>query len=319
MRTILQTVFAVLLIGSAGLAKAGHHEDALNIEQLSQAFGWDLEGAEIQSQKVADGLYILFGIGGNIAVSIGEDGVLIVDDQLPQVMDKIEAAIAQIGGGKIDYAINTHWHFDHAEGNNVLGPKGTTIVAHSNARADMQQGGIVNMVVAKYNQQPYPKEALPVFTYDEGMQIHFNEGEIDLRNFSSAHTSGDTVVIFKAQNAVHMGDVFNNAGYPFIDVDSGGSIDGMINFCEQTLNISTEDTIVIPGHGPVTNTATLGRYITMLKTVRDRVALMIAEGKSMEEVVSAKPTADFDKDFGPESASLGFVNRVYTSLNLESL
>ena len=319
MRTISQTVFAVLLIGSAGLAKAGHHEDALNIEQLSQAFGWDLEGAEIQSQKVADGLYILFGIGGNIAVSIGEDGVLIVDDQLPQVMDKIEAAIAQIGGGKIDYAINTHWHFDHAEGNNVLGPKGTTIVAHSNARADMQQGGIVNMVVAKYNQQPYPKEALPVFTYDEGMQIHFNEGEIDLRNFSSAHTNGDTVVIFKAQNAVHMGDVFNNAGYPFIDVDSGGSIDGMINFCEQTLNISTEDTIVIPGHGPVTNTATLGRYITMLKTVRDRVALMIAEGKSMEEVVSAKPTADFDKDFGPESASLGFVNRVYTSLNLESL
>lgn len=319
MRAILQTVFAVLLIGSIGLAKAGHHEDALNIEQLSQAFGWDLEGAEIQSQKVADGLYILFGIGGNIAVSIGEDGVLIVDDQLPQVMDKIEAAIAQIGGGKIDYAINTHWHFDHAEGNNVLGPKGTTIVAHSNARADMQQGGIVNMVVAKYNQQPYPKEALPVFTYDEGMQIHFNEGEIDLRNFSSAHTNGDTVVIFKAQNAVHMGDVFNNAGYPFIDVDSGGSIDGMINFCEQTLNISTEDTIVIPGHGPVTNTATLGRYITMLKTVRDRVALMIAEGKSMEEVVSAKPTADFDKDFGPESASLGFVNRVYTSLNLESL
>ena len=319
MRAILQTVFAVLLIGSAGLAKAGHHEDPLNIEQLSQAFGWDLEGAEIQSQKVADGLYILFGIGGNIAVSIGEDGVLIVDDQLPQVMDKIEAAISQIGGGKIDYAINTHWHFDHAEGNNVLGPKGTTIVAHSNARADMQKGGIVNMVVAKYNQQPYPKEALPVFTYDEGMQIHFNEGEIDLRNFSSAHTNGDTVVIFKAQNAVHMGDVFNNAGYPFIDVDSGGSIDGMINFCEQTLNISTEDTIVIPGHGPVTNTATLGRYITMLKTVRDRVALMIAEGKSMEEVVSAKPTADFDKDFGPESASLGFVNRVYTSLNLESL
>jgi len=318
MRTILQAVFAVLLIGSAELAKAGHHEDALNIEQLSQAFGWDLEGAEIESQKVADGLYILFGIGGNIAVSIGEDGVLIVDDQLPQVMDKIEAAIAQIGGGKIDYAINTHWHFDHAEGNNVLGPKGTTIVAHSNARADMQQGGIVNMVVAKYNQQPYPKEALPVFTYDEGMQIHFNEGEIDLRNFSSAHTNGDTVVIFKAQNAVHMGDVFNNAGYPFIDVDSGGSIDGMINFCEQTLNISTEDTIVIPGHGPVTNTATLGRYITMLKTVRDRVALMIAEGKSMEEVVSAKPTADFDKDFGPESASLGFVNRVYTSLILES-
>ena len=318
MRKILQTLFITMMIGSPGFIKADHHEDTLNIEQLAQAFGWDLEGAEIQSQKVADGLFVLFGIGGNIAVSVGEDGVLIVDDQLPQVMDKIEAAISKIGGGKIDYAINTHWHFDHAEGNNALGPKGTTIVAHSNARADMRQGGIVNMVLAKYNQQPYPKEALPVFTYDEGMQIHFNDGEIDLRNFSSAHTNGDTVVIFKAQNAVHMGDVFNNAGYPFIDVDSGGSIDGMINFCQQTLNISTEDTIVIPGHGPVTNIATLTSYIAMLKTVRDRVALMIADGKSMEEVVSAKPTADFDKDFGAESASLGFVNRVFTSLTLES-
>ena len=318
MRRILQTLLITMMIGSPSFIKADHHEDTLNIEQLAQAFGWDLEGAEIQSQKVADGLYVLFGIGGNIAVSIGEDGVLIVDDQLPQVMDKIEAAISKIGGGKIDYAINTHWHFDHAEGNNALGPKGTTIVAHSNARADMQQGGIVNMVLAKYNQQPYPKEALPVFTYDEGMQIHFNDGEIDLRNFSSAHTNGDTVVIFKAQNAVHMGDVFNNAGYPFIDVDSGGSIDGMINFCEKTLNISTETTIVIPGHGPVTNIETLANYIVMLKTVRQRVALMIAEGKSMEEVVNAKPTADFDKDYGPESASLGFVNRVYTSLTLKS-
>lgn len=318
MRTILQTLFVVLLVGSPGFVKADHHENTLNMEQLAQTFGWDLEGAEIESQKVADGLYVLFGIGGNIAVSLGEDGVLIVDDQFPQVMDKIEAAISKIGGAKIDYAINTHWHFDHAEGNNALGPKGTTIVAHSNARADMQKGGIVNMVIAKYDQQPYPKEALPVFTYDEGMQIHFNEGEIDLRNFSPAHTDGDTVVIFKAQNAVHMGDVFNNVGYPFIDVGSGGSIDGLINFCEQTLNILTEDTIVIPGHGPVTNTATLARYITMLKTVRERVALMIAEGKSLEEVVNSKPTADFDKDFGPESASLGFVNRVYTSLTLES-
>ena len=108
MRTILQTLFVVLLVGSPGFVKADHHENTLNMEQLAQTFGWDLEGAEIESQKVADGLYVLFGIGGNIAVSIGEDGVLIVDDQFPQVMDKIEAAISNIGGAKIDYAINTH-------------------------------------------------------------------------------------------------------------------------------------------------------------------------------------------------------------------
>jgi glyoxylase-like metal-dependent hydrolase (beta-lactamase superfamily II) len=312
-------LFYIFLLGSmASSVQSKHHEETLSLDQLAHAFGWDLQGAEIETQKVSEGLYVLFGIGGNIAVSIGKDGVLIVDDQLPQVIDKIEAAIAKVGGEGVDYAINTHWHFDHAEGNNVLGPQGTTIVAHSNARAGMAKGWLVNMVVAKYNQQPYPAKALPVITYDQGMQIHFNGSQIDLKNFSPAHTTGDTVVIFKEQNAVHLGDVFNNAGYPFIDVDSGGSIDGMIQFCEETLQLITMDTIVIPGHGPVTDTATLRRYVSMLKSVRTRVADLIDAGKTMEQVIEAKPTADFDEVYGPESSSLGFVNRVYTSLSQKS-
>ena len=315
----ITTILSVCYLLSMSLGiQAKHHEDALELEQLAQAFGWDLEGAEIETQKVAEGLYVLFGVGGNIAVSIGKDGVLIVDDQLPQVIDKIEAAIAKVGGEGVDYAVNTHWHFDHAEGNNVLGPNGTTIIAHSNARAGMAKGGLVNMVVAQYNQQPYPAKALPVITYDEGMQIHFNGNQIDLKNFSPAHTSGDTVVIFKEQNAVHLGDVFNNAGYPFIDVDSGGSIDGMIQFCEETLKLTTNETIVIPGHGPVTDTATLRRYVSMLQSVRTRVTDLIDAGKTMEQVIEAKPTADFDEVYGPESSSLGFINRVYTSLSQKS-
>lgn len=315
----ITTILSVCYLLSMSLGiQAKHHEDALELEQLAQAFGWDLEGAEIETQKVAEGLYVLFGVGGNIAVSIGKDGVLIVDDQLPQVIDKIEAAIAKVGGEGVDYAVNTHWHFDHAEGNNVLGPNGTTIIAHSNARAGMAKGGLVNMVVAQYNQQPYPAKALPVITYDEGMQIHFNGNQIDLKNFSPAHTSGDTVVIFKEQNAVHLGDVFNNAGYPFIDVDSGGSIDGMIQFCEETLQLTTNETIVIPGHGPVTDVATLRRYVSMLQSVRTRVTDLIDAGKTMEQVIEAKPTADFDEVYGPESSSLGFVNRVYTSLSQKS-
>jgi cyclase len=315
----ITTILSVCYLLSMSLGiQAKHHEDALELEQLAQAFGWDLEGAEIETQKVAEGLYVLFGVGGNIAVSIGKDGVLIVDDQLPQVIDKIEAAIAKVGGEGVDYAVNTHWHFDHAEGNNVLGPNGTTIIAHSNARAGMAKGGLVNMVVAQYNQQPYPAKALPVITYDEGMQIHFNGNQIDLKNFSPAHTSGDTVVIFKEQNAVHLGDVFNNAGYPFIDVDSGGSIDGMIQFCEETLQLTTMDTIVIPGHGPVTDVATLRGYVSMLQSVRTRVTDLIDAGKTMEQVIEAKPTADFDEVYGPESSSLGFVNRVYTSLSQKS-
>lgn len=290
-------------------------DQPLSLDALASAFGWDLAGAQITSEKVADGLYVLFGVGGNIGVSIGSDGVLIVDDQFPQVMEKIEAAIGEFGGDGVDYAINTHWHFDHAEGNNALGPSGTTIVAHSNARADMAKGGLVNLVIAKYQQQPYPKAALPVLTFDDRMQIHFNDNQIDLMHFSPAHTNGDTAVWFRNQNAVHLGDVFNNSGYPFVDVDSGGGIDGMINFCEQTLAAVGPDGIIIPGHGPVTDTAALSRYVYMLKTVRARIAEMIDDGKTLQQVMDAKPTADFDEVYGPETASLGFVNRVYTSLS----
>ena len=290
-------------------------DQPLSLDALASAFGWDLAGAQITSEKVADGLYVLFGVGGNIGVSIGSDGVLIVDDQFPQVMEKIEAAIGEIGGDGVDYAINTHWHFDHAEGNNALGPSGTTIVAHSNARADMAKGGLVNLVIAKYQQQPYPKVALPVLTFDDRMQIHFNDNQIDLMHFSPAHTNGDTAVWFRNQNAVHLGDVFNNSGYPFVDVDSGGGIDGMINFCEQTLAAVGPDGIIIPGHGPVTDTAALSRYVYMLKTVRARISEMIDDGKTLQQVMDAKPTADFDEVYGPETASLGFVNRVYTSLS----
>ena len=322
MKTFRILAASLLAIGMMQSAAADNHkageasaEQPLSLDELAAAFGWDLAGAQITSEKVADGLYVLFGVGGNIGVSIGSDGVLIVDDQFPQVMEKIEAAIGEIGGDGVDYAINTHWHFDHAEGNNALGPKGTTIVAHRNARADMAKGGLVNLVIAKYQQQPYPKAALPVLTFDDRMQIHFNDNQMDLMHFSPAHTNGDAAVWFRNQNAVHLGDVFNNSGYPFVDVDSGGGIDGMINFCEQTLAAVGPDAIVIPGHGPVTDTAALSRYVYMLKTVRSRVVAMIDDGKTLQEVMDAKPTADFDEVYGPETASLGFVNRVFTSLS----
>ena len=319
MRNLSQVVWWMLLVACSQGAFAHNHvsEEAelMDLDGLTAAFGWDFDSTEIVTEKVADGLYVLFGVGGNIGVSIGADGVLIVDNQFPQVMDKIEAAIAEIGGKGVDYAINTHWHFDHAEGNNALGPKGTTIVAHSNPRTDMASGGVVNLVISKYKQQPYPKQALPIFTFDDRMQIHFNDNEIELFHFSPAHTNGDTAVIFRRQNAIHLGDVFNNSGYPFVDVDSGGGIDGMITFCERALAEMAPGAIIIPGHGPVTDASALARYVYMLKTVRSRVASMIADGKTLQEVMDAKPTSDFDAVYGPETASLGFVNRVYTSLS----
>ena len=224
----------------------------MTLDQMLAVFEWDFETAEIETQKVGDGLYVLFGLGGNIAVSIGADGVLIVDDQFPEMIPKVNAAIEALGGGSVDYAVNTHWHFDHAEGNLALGPAGTKIVAHSNARADMAQGGIINLVAMQYDQQAYPADALPTITFDDRMQFHYNGEQMDLVHAGPAHTTGDTAVIFRNHKAVHFGDVFNNTGYPFIDADSGGEINGMIAFCQAILDELPKDAIVIPGHGEIT-------------------------------------------------------------------
>ena len=305
-----------MLVGAlAGLGlSVAAADDVMTLDQLLAVFEWNFDTAEIETKQVGDGLYVLFGLGGNIAVSIGADGVLIVDDQFPEMIPKVNAAIEALGGGSVDYAVNTHWHFDHAEGNLALGPAGTKIVAHSNARADMAQGGIINLVAMKYGQPAYPADALPTITFDDRMQFHYNGEQIDLVHAGPAHTTGDTAVIFRNHQAVHFGDVFNNTGYPFIDADSGGEINGMIAFCQAILDELPKDAIVIPGHGEITDYATLEAYIAMLTTVRDRVAAGIAEGKTLEEVEASKPTAGFEEAYGDVAASLGFVNRVYTSL-----
>ena len=288
-------------------------DEPMNLDQLSEAFNWTFD-TPIESESVGEGLVVLFGVGGNIAVSIGDDGVLIVDDQFPEMIPKVNEAIAEHGGGPVDFAINTHWHFDHADGNKALGPAGTWIVAQENSQKMMAKDNVINLVIAKYAQEAYPPDARPVISFKDGMKFHFNGGDIELVHAGAAHTDGDVAVIFREQNAVHFGDVYNNMGYPFIDVDSGGSIDGMIRFCETIASMIDETTTVIPGHGPITDVDALNAYINMLKTVRGRVQAEIEAGKSLEEVVAANLTADLDEVYGPESGSLGFVNRVYTSL-----
>ena len=309
-RAALAAVVCCALL-SATPAFAG---DELSLDQLLERFGWNFETAEIKTQKIADGLYVLFGIGGNIAVSTGDHGVLIVDDQFPQLMPKIEEAIRKLGGAEVDFVINTHWHFDHRDQKRVLGPQGTWIVSQSNSRAMMERDNLINLGGPIYKQLAFERDALPVISFDDRMQFHFNGGRIDLFHPGPAHTTGDAAVIFREHNAVHMGDVFNNTGYPFIDADNGGEIDGMIVFCRSVLAEIPSDATVIPGHGEVADVPTLERYVNMLQTVRDRVAAMIDAGKSLEEVVAADPTADFTESFGDVSSSLGFVDRVYTSL-----
>ena len=312
------TAVALGAVACAQEEEAPASDEPLNLEQLLVQFNWDFDAAEITTEQVGEGLYVLFGIGGNIAVSVGEQGVLVVDDMFPEVIPKVEAAIKEIGGDGIDFAINTHWHFDHAEGNLALGPAGTWIAAHANSASMMAKENILNMVITKYRQPPYPPAARPSIVFDDRMRFHFNGEDVDLIHAGPAHTAGDTAVIFKNHNAVHFGDVFNNTGYPFIDVDSGGSINGMIAFCQAILDELGPDGVVIPGHGPVTDSAALQAYIDMLTTVRDRVAAQIAEGKGLMAVVASGVTSDLDETFGPVVNSLGFVDRVYTSLQREA-
>ncbi|HLF12136.1 MAG TPA: MBL fold metallo-hydrolase [Gammaproteobacteria bacterium] len=296
----LRSLFALMAVAAVAPASA----QLANLEEA-------LRTTPITSQKIADDFYVLFGVGGNIALSLGDQGVLIVDDQFPQMVPKYQATIAEFGGGNIDFAINTHWHFDHADGNQVLGPDGTWLVSQENSRQMMMKDNVINLVSQTRDQPAYSAAALPVMTYDQSMRFHFNGERIDLLHFGPAHTTGDTAVIFRGHNLVHLGDVYNNAGYPFIDADNGGSLPGIIDFCQRVLDQIDVGTVVVPGHGPVAAYQDLADYIAMLTTIRDRIAALIRSGASLEQVVAAQPTAEWDEKKGDPAS---FLNRAYTSL-----
>lgn len=302
-----------LSYGSCVLAHNGPATpEPMDLEGLLAAFGWNFATAEVTTKEIARDFYVLSGIGGNIGVSVGTDGVFIVDDQFPQLMPKIMNAIRAVGGNNIDFAVNTHWHFDHAEGNLTLGPEGTWLVAQENSREMMKNDHVINLVIAAYDQKAYPESAWPDITYTDEMRFHLNGQTITLMHFGPAHTTGDTAVYFEGTNAVHFGDVFNNAGYPFIDTDNGGSLDGVIEFCSETLKRINKDTVVIPGHGPVADYNALVEYIEMLETVRERIMNLVDAGATLDEVYAAKPTSEYDAAKGDNR---GFINRAYMSLS----
>lgn len=280
---------------------------------LAQVTAEQLAAAEIRTQKIGDNLYVLFGLGGNILVSVGRDGTLAVDTEFPELVPRYLAAIREVGGGKIDIAINTHWHYDHADGNLVLGPTGTWIVAQANSRQMLTKDNVINTVVRPpFPQKAYPAAALPVATFTDKMQLNYNGEVIDLMHVAPAHTTGDAAVIFRNHNAVHLGDVFNNSGYPFIDTDNGGDLDGTIAFCEAVLKELKPSATVIPGHGEVATYDDLVAYIAMLKGVRAKLTELIRSGATLEQVIAAKPTAEWDARYGDPTR---IVNRGYASVS----
>jgi len=274
-----------------------------------QAGAQEEQQVTITVEQVGTGTYALFGRGGNIGISAGEDGVFLVDDQFAALTPAILEAIKRVDPGPVRFVINTHFHGDHSGGNENLGKQGVLIVAHDKVRERMS----VEQFNEAFNRTtpPSPKDALPVVTFGNTVTFHLNGDEIRGIHVPGAHTDGDTVIYFRKANVIHAGDLYFNERYPFIDLSAGGSVLGMIDAANLMLELANEETTIIPGHGPVSSVKELTSYRDMLVTIHDRVAALVVEGKTLEEVVAAKPSEEYDEAWGknfitPEQV-VGFV------------
>ena len=274
----------------------------------------DWSKVEVKVVPVAGGVSMLVGQGGNIGVTSGKDGIFLIDDQFEPLLPKIRAAVKTLGDGPIRFVVNTHFHGDHTGGNAKLHEAGAVIIAQENVRKRLGMERINPST--KERTPPKPPEAWPLVTYASGVNLYLNGDELEVFHVARAHTDGDSIIRFKKANVLHMGDTFFNGNYPFIDVDSGGSIDGMIAAADQVLAIADDKTKIIPGHGPLGTKADLQNYRNVLAGIRDRVKALIAQGKSLDQIVAAKPTAQWDptwgKGFMGPDVFVGFVHRSLT-------
>lgn len=251
---------------------------------------------QVRTVQVAENVYMLAGAGGNLALSAGDDGALLVDSEYAQLTEKVTAAVKEVCKAPTRFVINTHWHFDHVGGNENLAKAGVLVVSHENVRKRMSSEQFLKPMGRQV--PPSPAAALPVITYADVLTFHWNGDQVQVIHVEPAHTDGDSFIYFRKANVLHMGDVYFNGMYPFIDVNAGGSIDGMVKAVERGLALANERTKIIPGHGPLSNVKELREYREMLATVRDRVRPMVKEGKSRDEVIAAKPTKGLDEKWG---------------------
>jgi glyoxylase-like metal-dependent hydrolase (beta-lactamase superfamily II) len=274
----------------------------------------DFSKVEIKTTDLGDNVYMLEGQGGNITVAVAKNGIIMVDGQYAPLHDKIKAAISTISNLPVKYLINTHFHGDHTGGNEAFARDGATIVSDVNVKNRLAEGTSNGLTGAKT--PPAALGALPTKTYAGGMlKIRLPGRVADLKHIANAHTDGDTYVWFKTANVLSTGDTFTNGRYPNIDFANGGNIKGMIAAADAYLKLTNTKSRIVPGHGPIADKAALAEYRTMLVTARDRMAALVKEGKSEDDVVAAKPFADLDKKWAPtELASRNFIRVVYHSL-----
>ena len=274
----------------------------------------DFSKVNIEVIKVSGTVYMLKGAGGNIGASVGDDGIVIVDDQYAPLADKIQAALKGITDKPVRFVINTHYHEDHT-GSNEYFQKTAPIIAHDNVRKRLEEGDVAgNGASVKFDAKPQPKGALPIITFDHDVTVHLNGEDIRALHFPAGHTDGDSIIYFPKSNVVHMGDDFVTYGFPFIDVSSGGSIDGMIDGVEKAIAQLPADVKVIPGHGPVSSLDDVRTYIKMLKDTRETVRAALKQKKTLDQMKKDKildPWKKYSGDFISEDA---YLETLYNSL-----
>jgi len=254
------------------------------------------DDVEYRTTTLSDTVSLVQASGGNVAVSAGQDGVFIIDDQYKPSIDRLLAAIGEISAAPVRFVINTHYHADHVGGNEAVGEGGAVIIAHDNIRKRMSAAQFNHFMGRET--PAWPEAALPVVTFNDRVTLHLNGEPVTAYHVPRGHTDGDSIIHFPQSNVLHMGDIFFNGLYPYIDLDAGGTIQGMIGAVELGLELADAETRVIPGHGPLTDRAGLQAYHAMLVEIRDRVQALIDQGMTREEVVAARPTAQWDEALG---------------------
>ncbi|RMG80758.1 MAG: MBL fold metallo-hydrolase, partial [Bacteroidetes bacterium] len=275
--------------------------------------GQNWDEIEIKPEKITENIYVLFGRGGNIGLYVSEDGLMMIDDQYAPLSEKISAAIAEISDQPIRFLLNTHWHGDHTGGNENFNKKGALLIAHNNVRKRLSTDQF--MQAFGRNSPAKPETYWPEITFENDLTFHFGGEDIFFFHVHNAHTDGDAIVWFPKSNVIHMGDTFFSGRYPFIDISSGGSVEGVIEAANKVLFLADTDTKIIPGHGPVSSKADLQTYRDVLMTLRDRVQKAVNAGKTDEEIKAMNLTEGL-----PESWGTGFISAekivdiIYTDL-----
>ena len=274
----------------------------------------DFSKVEVKAEQLAPGVAVLFGAGGNIGVSYGEDGTVLIDDQFAPLTEKIQAAVTGVGATPVKFLINTHWHGDHSGGNENFGKAGAIIMAHDNVRVRMASDQKTPFGEIKAS----PKAALPVITYADGLKLHLNGEEVRVISMPPAHTDGDSIVHWTTSNVIHMGDLFfHKMSFPFVDRSSGGDVRGVIAAADKVLALANDASKIIPGHGPVATKADLIAYRAMVSEIVAKVDMAVKAGKTLDDVKAMKPADGYGVNPNGFISADRFIEMVYATLKPE--